>query len=194
MQDRPDLRLPQNNSGSIKMKIFTGVAIVLVVIVGISIFLNKDVSTESKPIANQTTPQTDTTPKNDKAKESPKHPDEPTYVTQAEQAFVAYHQDITNQHYTSAYASMTPRMQEQIGSLQDYASGYISTLSSKVSNMQVQSANDEMVVLTYTLTARDRLGNGVKVQTFNGTVTLLKQNNSWKIDEMAATKINESRE
>ena len=59
--------------------------------------------------------------------------------------------------------------------------GFNTTVSSTVSDIKVAYESENRVVLTYILTAVDNSGG---TSTFNGTVTVIKTDDGWKIDEI----------
>ena len=124
--------------------------------------------------------------------ESTQKQTQPVDVAGAKQAFVNYHKAISQKHLDDAYGMMTPACQNHMGDLSSYASGYKDTLSSSVDNLTVVSSSSDQVVMNYRLIARDRYkGNKVKVQKFAGTVTMVKQNGSWKIGQTQSSKVDE---
>ena len=59
--------------------------------------------------------------------------------------------------------------------------------------MQTVNNGADQSVYSYSLEARDHIpgSSAVKVQQFHGTVTMVKENNTWRIGEMSAQKIGE---
>lgn len=110
----------------------------------------------------------------------------------AQKVFLDYHKAISQKHLDAAYDMLTSDCQRHMGDLSTYASGYKDTLNSSVDSLKVVSSSADKVTMNYRLIARDRYkGNRVKVQTFNGSVTVVKQGNIWKIDQMKSSKIDE---
>ena len=69
---------------------------------------------------------------------------------------------------------------------------YSTTLSSAATNITVASSSADKVILNYTLIARDRAEGGhIKVQNFNGSATLVKQDGGWKISYTESSKVGE---
>lgn len=100
-----------------------------------------------------------------------------------------YHQAITNRQYKQAYGMLTNREQNQMGVYDNFVKGYANTIYSSVSQFKQVSTSPNRVVLTYTLTAKDRADGGkVLVQTFSGTATLVLKGNVWLIDEKSSKK------
>ena len=88
---------------------------------------------------------------------------------------------------------LTPDFQTSVGSYDGYAPGYANTLSSDVSNIRKVSSGGDKTMFSFTLKARDRIpgSSKVKVQYFNGQVTMVKEGDTWKISDMSAKKTGE---
>lgn len=112
----------------------------------------------------------------------------PADIAGARSRFLSYHQAISNHNLQAAYNILSSRMQNQMGEYSSYSSGYRTTLSSNVTNLQVTSSDSNHVQLTYDLKARDRAGNRVKVQNFAGSANMVLVNGTWNIDSMSANK------
>ena len=103
-----------------------------------------------------------------------------------------FHSAISSKNLSAAWNLMTPEQQSRMGGYDSFRNGYSTTLSSSISNISVASSSSDKVVLNYTLTARDRADGGkVKVQNFNGSATLVKQDGGWKIAYTESTKTGE---
>ena len=112
--------------------------------------------------------------------------------SEARQAFVNYHQAITDKNYRAAYETLTDEHRSYVGDFNSYSAGYSDTLTSEVSKLSTVSVSDSSVTFDYELTARDKIqGNKVKVQRFNGQVTLVKVGGRWLIDYAKSRKIDE---
>lgn len=111
----------------------------------------------------------------------------------AKQAFLAYHKAISGHHLQEAFQLLTPDFQTSVGSYDGYAPGYANTLSSDVSNIRKVSSGGDKTMFSFTLKARDRIpgSSKVKVQYFNGQVTMVKEGDTWKISDMSAKKTGE---
>ncbi len=96
------------------------------------------------------------------------------------QILQTFHQNITNKNYWDAYNCLSKEYQDSM-SYEKWASGFHTTVSSTVSDIQVLSTTNNQVVLTYTLKAVDNPGG---TQYFKGTAVLIKAANSWKIDDI----------
>ena len=110
-------------------------------------------------------------------------------ANEAVQALNSYYAAITRHDMRAAYNVLSDDMQTHMGSLNDYADGYKTTLSDSISNVQVTSNSGDEIALSYTLTARDSYnGNSIKEQTFACTALLSKKTGSWHIVDMSAKK------
>lgn len=111
----------------------------------------------------------------------------------AKQAFLAYHKAISGHHLQEAFQLLTPDFQTSVGGYDGYAPGYANTLSSDVSNIRKVSSGGDKTMFSFTLKARDRIpgSSQVKVQYFNGQVTMVKEGDTWKISDMSAKKTGE---
>ena len=102
-----------------------------------------------------------------------------------------YYQSISNRNMQTAYNILSDDMKSHMGSLESFQSGYQTTLSNRISNVSVVSSDPGRVVLSYTLTSRDKMNGGVKVQTFQGTATMSSQSGSWHIVDLSVKKAGE---
>lgn len=111
----------------------------------------------------------------------------------AKQAFLAYHKDISGHHLQEAFQLLTPDFQTSVGGYDGYAPGYANTLSSDVSNIRQIASGGNKTTFSFALKARDRIPGSakVKVQYFNGQVTMVKDGGTWKISDMSAKKTGE---
>lgn len=111
----------------------------------------------------------------------------------AKQAFMAYHQAISSHHLQDAFQMLTGEFQNSVGGYDGYAPGYANTISSDVSNIRKVASGGDKATFAFTLKARDRIPGSanVKVQYFNGQVTMTKEGNTWKISDMSAKKTGE---
>ena len=110
-------------------------------------------------------------------------------ANEAVQALNSYYAAITRHDMRAAYNVLSDDMQTHMGSLNDYADGYKTTLSDSISNVQVTSNSGDEIALSYTLTARDSYNsNSIKEQTFACTALLSKKTGSWHIVDMSAKK------
>ena len=112
-----------------------------------------------------------------------------TNANEAAQALNNYYAAINKHDMRAAYNILSDDMQTHMGSLNDYADGYKTTLSDSISNVQVTSNSGDEIALSYTLTARDNYNsNSIKEQTFACTALLSKKTGSWHIVDMSAKK------
>ena len=111
---------------------------------------------------------------------------------QAKQTFINYHKAITNENYREAYDTLSNAQKERVGDFNSYAAGYADTISSEISNINLVSSDGDSYTFDYTLVARDRYqGSRVKIQTFDGQVTMAKDNGRWYIRSARSTKTGE---
>ncbi|WP_407377673.1 hypothetical protein [Megamonas funiformis] len=112
-----------------------------------------------------------------------------TNANEAAQALNNYYAAINKHDMRAAYNILSDDMQTHMGSLNDYADGYKTTLSDSISNVQVTSNSGDEIALSYTLTARDSYNsNSIKEQTFACIALLSKKTGSWHIVDMSAKK------
>lgn len=111
----------------------------------------------------------------------------------AKQAFLAYHKAISGHHLQDAFQMLTGEFQNSVGGYDGYVPGYANTLSSDVSNIRKIASGGDKATFSFALKARDRIpgSSQVKVQYFNGQVTMIKDGNTWKISDMSAKKTGE---
>lgn len=110
----------------------------------------------------------------------------------AKQTFLNYHRAITNGNYREAYDILSNSQKQRVGDFNSYVGGFVNTISSEVSDIRLISSNEDSYTFDYTLTARDRYrGNGVKVMTFKGQVTMAKDKGRWYVRYAKSDKVNE---
>ncbi|MBR1859063.1 MAG: hypothetical protein IJ797_06175 [Selenomonadaceae bacterium] len=109
----------------------------------------------------------------------------------ARQAFIDYHNAITDGNYRAAYNMMTDNWQNHMGSYGSFVSGFSDTITSSVEDMSVVSSNPDKIVFDYILRARDRFGNRIQVQRFSGSVTMVRSGSRWYIANAHSRKIND---
>lgn len=113
----------------------------------------------------------------------------------AAQVLNKYYQTIANGNTSTAYNLLSADMQRHMGTLDQFKSGYQTTISHQLSDMNLVSSGDNQVVISYLLTARDRTpSKRVKVQIFRCEATLSKATGSWHIVNLSATKQGERME
>jgi len=110
-------------------------------------------------------------------------------IQAAGERFLEFHKAITDRRFNKAYDCYTRAGQQQRGARENFGNGYENTLSSEITSLKVVSADTDEVVFDYRLKARDHEGGRVKVQTFSGTVTMVKENGKWGIDSAESDRI-----
>ena len=109
----------------------------------------------------------------------------------AEQAFRDYHRAITNGNYREAYDTLSYAQKERVGDFNSYVAGYSNTISSEVTDMRLISSDGDSSTFDYTVIARDRYPNRVKVMTFRGQVTMAKDKGRWFVRHAKSNKTDE---
>ena len=109
----------------------------------------------------------------------------------ARQAFIHYHQAITDQNYSEAYSMLSPEQKQRVGDFNSYFSGYINTISSTVEDLTLINSDTNSFTFNYKLVARDKQENAVKAQLFNGQVTMILKDNRWIIASARSQKSDE---
>ena len=112
-------------------------------------------------------------------------------VDNARQAFINYHKAITDKDYRKAYDTLSYNQRQAVGDFDSYVNGYTNTISSAVENLTLAGSTEDSYTFDYKLIARDRYQGKVKVQIFNGQVTMAKDNAGWFIRSAKSTKNNE---
>lgn len=112
---------------------------------------------------------------------------------QAAQAFLSYHEAITNRNFSAAFNLFTEDRKENMNyNVQAFAKGYADTLRSEITDLRLVSSSANHVVMDYVLDARDRAGgNRVLYQQFKGQVEMVKVGGEWKIASTQSKKIKE---
>ena len=101
------------------------------------------------------------------------------------QTLVNFHGYITNRNFRSAYNCLSYPLQNRM----DYGrwvSGFDTTISSSVSDIQIVNSGGDYVVVNYILTAVDR---PIGTHRYRGTATIIYTPNGWKIDKVKNTVI-----
>lgn len=115
-----------------------------------------------------------------------------TAADEARTTFIEYHQAITDRDYSRAYSMLASEQKQHVGDFNSYAAGYSNTLESAITDISAVSASDESVTFNYQLTARDSIaGDKVKIQIFEGQVTLVKLDGRWYIYNAKSRKVDE---
>ena len=98
-----------------------------------------------------------------------------------EQKLQEFHQNITNKNYQKAYICLSRDFQAAMP-YDNWAAGFKNTVSSTVSDVNIESQSGGQTVLTYTLKAVDNPGG---TQYFRGTATFIwTDSQGWKIDDI----------
>lgn len=109
----------------------------------------------------------------------------------ARQAFIHYHQAITDGNYSEAYSMLSSEQKQYVGNFNSYSSGYVNTISSTVEDLTLVTSDTNSFTFNYKLVARDQQENSVKAQLFNGQVTMILQDNRWVIANARSQKSDE---
>lgn len=99
---------------------------------------------------------------------------------EAVRVFQGFHRDITNRNLRAAYDTLGYDMQSEM-TYEGWAPGFDTTLSSTPYDIEVQSATDMRVEITYVLRAVDNPGG---TRYFDGRAVIIKRGSEWKIDEI----------
>ena len=92
----------------------------------------------------------------------------------------AFHENITNKKYDRAYNFFSNNMKNRI-EYANWIGGFETTVSSKASDIKIESKSENMITLSYTLTAVDNPGGTRK---FDSTATLIDTDDGWKLESM----------
>lgn len=98
--------------------------------------------------------------------------------------FTTFHDSITKGNLKQAYDACLSNNLKSKMSYNGWAPGFDTTISSTVSDIKVYSENQNQIVLTYILTAVDKVKGKTQTEKFNGTVVMINQNGSWKVDDI----------
>ena len=96
----------------------------------------------------------------------------------AKKVLFDFHNYITQHRLRDAYNCLSSSLQARM-TYDGWAPGFKNTVSSNVSNVEVESIADDKVILNYNLTAVDNPGGK---NYFVGKVTVIRTVNGWKID------------
>lgn len=98
----------------------------------------------------------------------------------ATDTLIAFHRNITSKNYWKAYNYFSSGFQNSVG-YDGWANGFSTTVSSSVSDINIEYSDSYTTTLNYILTAVDNPGGTRK---FRGTATLVKENGEWRIDQV----------
>lgn len=101
----------------------------------------------------------------------------------AVQTILDFHDNITKRNFGKAYDCLSWDFQSYM-SYDGWVPGFATTVSSEVSDIKIVSETSNTIVLTYILKAVDNINGRQEIAYFNGTVTIINENGSWKIDEI----------
>lgn len=113
-------------------------------------------------------------------------------ANEAKNALLAYHQAISNRDISKAYYLMTPERQHELGGLDNMRRGYSTTISSTVVDAKPSHVEPNKVVFQYKLNAKDSINGRIKIQTFTGDVTMVKNNGQWYLSDMTGNLVGTS--
>lgn len=99
------------------------------------------------------------------------------------QTLLDFHSGITSKNLRDSYNCLSVDFQNFM-SYDGWAPGFATTVSSEVDNIKVISESDSEIILTYVLKATDDIQGRRQVSYFNGTVNIINENGSWKIDNI----------
>lgn len=102
---------------------------------------------------------------------------------QAKMVLTRFHSCITDKYYREAFNCLSNEFQNSID-YSKWVAGFRTTVSSTVSNVKVTSNTSDKIVLSYILMAYDNPGG---MKDFNGQVTLIKEGDEWKINDIINT-------
>ena len=109
----------------------------------------------------------------------------------ARNAFISFHQSITNRQLQTAFDILSPDYQRFMRSYDNFVRGYDTTLRSDVVELNTIQEDNNSATFAYKLKAVDREGTGQKIQYFVGKAKLVKINGQWRIDSTEAKRVNE---
>ena len=94
-----------------------------------------------------------------------------------------YYTLLSSRNYTEAYQYLSDAKKAELGSFDQWRNGYVTTLETNLVELKALSTTPNQVVYEYHLEAEDNINGQVKTQRFAGTVTMVKLNNRWIIQE-----------
>lgn len=110
----------------------------------------------------------------------------------ARETFNEYYELISNKRYSEAYQILSTAQQNRRGKFSDFVQSYKNTVSNKVIALTTKIHGHDGIVFDYALETKDRLPNGrIKVQNFQGTVTMIHDGSRWFIDYAKSSKFAE---
>ena len=104
-------------------------------------------------------------------------------VQEAATVLKTFHRCITDHELSSAFNCLSSEFQNLMG-YDDWVRGFDTTVSSSISDIKVESETADVVVLSYVLTAVDKINGRDQTAQFNGMATMIKEGGRWRIDEI----------
>lgn len=102
----------------------------------------------------------------------------------AEKAFRDFHAAITAKNYRKAYDYFSSTGKHVLGSWDSWAQGYKTTIASIPEEVTVVEQNDDETKLAFLLRAVDNIDGKRVTRYLKGTVTLIKTDDGWKINQI----------
>lgn len=102
----------------------------------------------------------------------------------AAKAFRDFHAAITAKNYRKAYDYFSSTGKHVLGSWDSWAQGYKTTIASIPEGVTVVEQNDNETKLAYRLRAVDNVDGKRVTRYLKGTVTLIKTDDGWKINQI----------
>lgn len=145
------------------------------------------VATTSRAVTNQPVQPQPVQPQ-----QQPVQPPAPTNLnsltnTEFGIVFRRYYSAIGDQRFADAYFLLSEKCRRAQGSLEDFAKGRQNVLSVEILDFRQTAASATNVTATYQIRIRDKIPSGIKVQVFNGNVSLIKTDGTWLIDSLSST-------
>ncbi len=107
-----------------------------------------------------------------------------SYGPPPQTVFRSFHKQITAKNYYGAYAYLSPSMKEYVGSVDAWARGYETTISSEPQQVTVIEQTDSMAKLSFRLKAVDWKESSWQTRYFKGICIMYLYDDGWKIDEV----------
>ena len=104
-------------------------------------------------------------------------------VEESTKALQNYYRYLTNKDFANAYTYLSDEQRASLGTYDYWRNGYKSTLSTTLLSAKAISVSPDAVVYNYRLESKDLVNGRIKHQTFTGSVTMVKNNNNWIIQD-----------
>ncbi len=125
-----------------------------------------------------------------KPKQAPKKYSETmTDVSQAGDFLVSYFKNIDNKNYVAAWNQLSPEWRTHFTSIDTYSAMYKDTLSQDIEILEVTRVGNDRAVVRFKLTAVDRTDTGTKRQFFAGKWDIIKQDGKLYMDNPDVKKL-----